>query len=75
MFRVALSPKHESQLRGVNENKNCLTIPEHWEDFARLCDINSEGLIQKFNPYPYQLEIEKLSRNHSIVAIKGRFVV
>lgn len=72
MFRVALSPKHESQLRGVNENKNCLTIPEHWEDFARLCDINSEGLIQKFNPYPYQLEIEKLSRNHSIVAIKGR---
>lgn len=72
LFKLPPTPKQQEKLRGVNLFNNNLVIPEDWQSFARLSDINSEGRIQKFEPYHYQLEIEKLSRNHSIVAIKGR---
>lgn len=71
MFKLTPTPKQiqKVHLNGANES---VKIPENWEDFAKLSDINSEGEIQKFNPYPFQLAIEKLSRNHSILCVKGR---
>lgn len=71
MFKLTPTPKQILKFSFHRENKN-LQIPENWCDFAKLSDINSEGRIQKFNPYPYQIEIEKLMQDHSCVIIKGR---
>jgi hypothetical protein len=64
--------KNSSQLSDKTE-KSKLPIPDHWQDFARLCRIRSGNKVINFDPYDYQITLSNVIDNHfGTVVTKSR---
>ena len=52
---------------------NLITIPEKWEDFARLLKIQSGDRIVNYDPYDYQIKLDETFDAHTAtIGVKSR---
>lgn len=57
----------------TNVQGDKLKIPDQWEDFARLLQIQSGDRILFYDPYDYQIELNNAFDNHTAtIGIKSR---
>jgi hypothetical protein len=71
MFKLRPTPRQTAKFK-ANQGK-AFQVPDRWEDFAPMLTIKSGKGFQRFNPYPYQVEINRLIDQHRLAMIaKGR---
>lgn len=72
MFQLSPTPKQQAKL-SRSSGKLSISIPDRWEDFAPLLTIKSGKGYAKFDPYPFQVEINSLIDRYRLAMLaKGR---
>lgn len=70
---VKYRDKYKSQRTKGNEGTVKRTIPSTWAEFVSLIKIQSGASIVSFNPYDYQVALDKtFDENHTTITIKSR---
>ena len=63
---VALLPRNKSKVKSSTAQDSLVipSLPDNWEDFARLCKIRSGNKVINFEPYEYQTILSNLIDSH-----------
>lgn len=60
------------QKRSTINSSQKLTIPDNWQDFAKLTQIRSANKITYFDPFDYQIALTDLMLQRSVAVVKSR---